>query len=68
VFKMVTKKYTLTIDTGKPYSEDYDTIDEVKKAIEVFESDHDHDDFPYCDIQLFDNHLNMILNVDEWIK
>lgn len=62
------KRYTLTIDTGKPYSEDYNTIEEIKTAVEQFENDFNYNDFPYCDIQIFDNQTKQILNTDEVLR
>lgn len=62
------KRYTLTIDTGKPYNEDYNTIPEVKTAIEQFIHDNKPENSPYCDIMLFDNKNDIIMNIDEVLK
>jgi hypothetical protein len=69
---MITKKrYTLVVDMGKPYDEECDTLDEVKKImdnIEKYYYEKLHNESPYCDFMLIDNEFDIELIIEEWIK
>jgi len=49
--------YEITIDMGKPYTENAETLDDVKKVLTDLYHNHikDKDDYPHCEIIIMDS-------------